>query len=97
MILNRLAGIGVSKRRDHITATEIYLVLMLDSSDRSKDIIGEYLKISSSHVWLLLRARIDVNSSKPRVRPRRALTHTPLSPHETGHWVLLKYSGRPLT
>ena len=77
MILNRLAGIGVSKRRDHITATEIHLVLMLDSSDRSKGIVGEYLKISRSHDWLLLRARIDVNSSKPRVRPRRALTHTP--------------------
>ena len=85
VLFDCVGRILVPQGGSHITAAEIHLVLMLDSSDRPKSIVSEYLKISRSHVWLLLRARIDVNSSKPRVRPLRALTHTPLSPRESGH------------
>ncbi|AKC74772.1 Hypothetical protein Cp226_2087 [Corynebacterium pseudotuberculosis] len=77
MALDSFARVGIFVRCSHITTTEIDFALVPDSSGSSKGVIGEYLKASSNHDYLLLRVRIDVNSSKPWVRPRQALTHTP--------------------
>lgn len=57
------SGVGIAEGGCDVPATEIDRALLFDGADRSEGIIGEYLKITRSHVWLLSR-KPSMNTQK---------------------------------